>query len=252
MVDDMSWLLKTVFADEAALKQGMQISRSGVGTVYASASLPLEPGDPFVLEATVTSYGFQRWATGVVRARGTGVLTLQLPEARHFLRRDRGFAVLARRSTRYWAGLPVQALLKDKGGQPVACELLEASADGVRLRGDCGAAGKQVELVLPLGALSLPLGLARVCWRTPQQAGLKLLSSEGTLTQLLRVLASRWRAALPLLAPGEPAPPLPPRPQPLEETLAIELAPRPRPDAAKEPEGERQPAAGFGRLVPGH
>ncbi len=247
----MSWLLKSAFADEDALKRGMQISRSGVGTVHASAALPLELGDSFVLEASVASYGILRWATGVVRARGTGVLTLQLPEARHFLRRERGFAVLARRSVRHWAGLPVHVL--GQTGQPLTCELLEVSADGARLRGDCGAAGQQVELALPFRGDLHPLARARVCWRTPQHSGLKLLATDVALAQLLRVLASRWKTALPLLGPGEAAPAyLPPRPQPLSEALGIELAARPLAATRSESEDDRRPVSGFGRLLQGH
>ena len=97
----MSWLLKSDFKDEAGLKRVIQVSRGGVGTVYASAALPLEVGDAFVLEADIARCGFLRWGTGVVRARGTGVLTLHFPDARHFLRRDRAFGVLARRSQRF-------------------------------------------------------------------------------------------------------------------------------------------------------
>ena len=244
----MSWLLKRAYPDEAGLKRGMEISRSGVGTVYASAALPLQLGDAFVLEASVESDGAQRWAAGVVRARGTGVLTLQLPEARHFVRNERGFAVRRRGAARLWAGVPVHVL--GKTGQPFGCELLEVSADGARLRGDCGAAGQQLELALQLGDALLPLARAQVCWRTTRQAGLKLVATDVALTQLLRVLASRWKAALPLLAPGQSAPAqLPQRPQPLEEALAIELSPRPRPEPAREPEEKR---AGFRRLLPGH
>ena len=254
MVDAMSWLLKRTFIDEAELKRGMEISRAGVGTVYASAALPLKAGDAFVLEASVESDGAQRWAAGVVRARGTGVLTLQLPEARHLVRRERGFALLPRRSARLWAGVPVHVL--GKAGQPFTCELMEVSAEGARLRGDCSAAGQQVELALPLGAALLPLARAQVCWRTTQQAGLKLIATDLALAQLLRLLASRWKSALPLLAPGQ-APPshfahLAQRPQPLVEALAVEMSACPRPEAAQEPQARQGPAAGFGRLLPGH
>jgi hypothetical protein len=242
----VSWLLKGMYESAEQLRRVVHQSRSGAGVIYVSAALPLDVGDAFVLETKLVTSGFQRWTHGVVQARGTGVLKLQVEDVRQLLRPEREQVVLARRSPRFWAGLEVQV---SGPGLPASAGVLqELSADGARVLGDVGPLIREVDLSLPVGNTKIPLARARICWRTPTHAGLELverLDGEVALSRLLRLLAVRWDDAIRLLAPGEEASgPLPGRPPPLDTLLARELLPQvreqsPQSGSAAEPVGVR-------------
>ena len=223
----MSWLLQTVFIDGAELRRSVQLTRTGSCVFHCSAALPFLRGDAFLLQVTLANSWAQRWARGVVRARGTGVTTLEVSEARTLLRLPHdAHKVVTRRSAREGADLPV--LLVGASGPPTEAVLLEVSADGARLSCAPGIEGREVAILVPAGAASLPLARARICWRTRALVGLEFLYDPSPalgLPTLLKVLARRWAEALPLLGPGAAVPSNFPRhPLPLAMELAGERA----------------------------
>jgi hypothetical protein len=247
----MTWLLTATFDDDAALQRALHVSGKGTAVLHASAALPLEPGDAVVLEVTLATYGFKRWANGVVRARGTGGLTLDFADARVLLHKQRKLTVLARRSPRFWAGLDLQVDFPDR--PPVRGQLLEVSAEGGRVAVEFGAAGRVVDVSLPLDGAALPLGRARICWRTSRQAGLAWVDGPVgpvPVARLMRQLSTRWQEALPLLPPGGELPRvLPQPPLPLAEALASDLRPPERPQAEQGPEEQGGLLRMISRLV---
>jgi hypothetical protein len=204
----MSWLLRATFGDGEELRRRVQLTRTGGGLLHVSPSLPLEPGQPFLLEARVASSGVQSWLTGTVRARGTGVVTLELPEVRQLLRPGRAPQVKLppRRSPRFGAHLQVQLI--GEGVSDASGMLVEISSDGARVMGGPGVAGRPVDLAVMVDGAPRPLARGRVRWRSREMAGLEFLrqpAGDPVLSRLLLVLSRRWSEALPLLAPGAPA-----------------------------------------------